>query len=103
MRNMADKLDPLTFLPALAAELTSLRMLYETLRRRLSGCHASPQDVCDDVLQRLDRRDADAERKAALLTELSRISGKTEEDLAAWARESAAIRRGLRDQAKREQ
>lgn len=102
MRNMADNLDPLTFLPALAAELTSLRMLYETLRRRLS-CHANPQDVCDAVLQRLDRRDADAERKAALLTELSRISGKTEEDLAAWARESAAIRRGLRDQAKREQ
>jgi hypothetical protein len=95
------KIDPLTVLPEIAAEMTAHRGLVAILHNHLKAEHCAQTTLAgmgDVIVSRLNRARDEGRRRQEFMqhaTTLARCEN-TEEALVAWIRESAALRRSIR-------
>lgn len=97
---MADPIDPLIILPQIAAELTAYRSLVATLKELTRDNYARPSDMVARLKNAVERNAADTERAQKTVRAIASAAGSpdaNDEALIAWARESAALRKTIRE------
>ncbi len=98
---MNEKIDPLSVLPDIAAEVTAHRGLVAVLREYLKSQYdAAPNlsGLADLVVTRLRGARDEANRRREFMQHVTTLAGceNSEQALAAWIRESAVLRRSIR-------